>query len=68
MDLISLPTELDKKKIDSRYKLVEAVTKRARGLYHGAMPKIASKSKRMTTVPKKHLLSLVIKICWMKLL
>jgi DNA-directed RNA polymerase omega subunit len=50
MDLISLPTELDRKKIDSRYRLVEAVAKRARALYHGAMPKITSKAKKMTTV------------------
>jgi DNA-directed RNA polymerase subunit omega len=50
MDLISLPSELDREKIDSRFRLVIAVAKRARVLYHGAMPKITSKSKKMTTV------------------
>jgi DNA-directed RNA polymerase omega subunit len=50
MDLISLPAELDKKKIDSRYRLVEAVTKRARALHNGAMSIITSKSKKSTTV------------------
>jgi DNA-directed RNA polymerase subunit omega len=50
MNLVSLPTELDREKFDSRFRLVIAVAKRARALYHGAMPKIASKSKKMTTV------------------
>ncbi len=50
MDLISLPIEFDKKKIDCRYSLVIAVAKRARELYQGAQPKIATKAKKMTTV------------------
>jgi DNA-directed RNA polymerase omega subunit len=57
MDLISLPTELDRKKFDSRFRLVTAVTKRARALYHGAMPMIASKSKKMTTVALEEVMS-----------
>jgi DNA-directed RNA polymerase omega subunit len=57
MDLISLPTELDRKKIDSRYRLVEAVAERARALYHGAMPKITSKAKKMTTVALEEVIS-----------
>ncbi len=50
MDLISLPVEFDKKKIDGRYRLVIAVTKRAKELYQGAQVKVASKAKKMTTV------------------
>lgn len=50
MDLISLPIEFDKKKIDCRYSLVIAVTKRAKELYQGAQPKIATKAKKMTTI------------------
>jgi DNA-directed RNA polymerase subunit omega len=57
MDLISLPTELDKSKIDSRFRLVLAVAKRARLLYHGAMPKISSKSKKMITVALEEIAS-----------
>lgn len=50
MDLISLPVEFDKKKIDGRYRLVIAVTKRAKELYQGAHAKVASKARKMTTV------------------
>ncbi len=62
MDLISLPAELDKKKIDSRFRLVSAVSKRARMLYHGAMPKISSKSIKMTTVALEEVVSGSIRI------
>jgi DNA-directed RNA polymerase omega subunit len=62
MDLISLPAELDRKKIDSRYRLVEAVTKRTRALYHSAMPKIASKSKKMTSVALEEVISDVVRV------
>ncbi len=50
MDLISLPVEIDKKKIDGRYRLVIAVTKRAKELYQGAQAKVASKARKVTTV------------------
>ncbi len=57
MDLISLPVEIDKEKIDGRYRLVLAVSKRARDLYHGAVPKIATKSKKMSTVALEEIIS-----------
>lgn len=57
MNLISLPTELDKKKYDSRYRLVLAVSKRARALSRGVMPSITSKSKKMTTVALEEIVS-----------
>jgi DNA-directed RNA polymerase subunit omega len=50
MDLISLPVGFDKEKIDSRYRLVIAIAKRARTLHQGAQPKITSKAKKMTTI------------------
>jgi DNA-directed RNA polymerase omega subunit len=57
MDLIYLPVELYKKKIDSRFRIVEAVVKRARALHNGAMPKIVSKSKKTTTVALEEIIS-----------
>ena len=62
MDLISLPIELNKKKIDSRYRLVEAITKRAKALHNGAMPTIASKSKKSTTVALEEIISDVVRV------
>jgi DNA-directed RNA polymerase subunit omega len=50
MDLISLPVEIDKERIDSRYRLVLAVSNRARKLFTGSMPKVATKSKKMTSI------------------
>ncbi|GAB4540492.1 MAG: DNA-directed RNA polymerase subunit omega [Thermodesulfovibrionia bacterium] len=49
MDIISLPIELDKKKIDGRYRLVIAAVKRAKELSKGAMPLTQSKAKKVTT-------------------
>ncbi len=57
MDLISLPIELDKDKIDGRYRLVIAVSKRARNLYQGSKPTIEIKSKKMTTVALEEVIS-----------
>ncbi len=57
MDLISLPVEFDKKKIDGRYRLVMAVSKRAKKLYQGSAPMIASKAKKMTTVALEEVIS-----------
>jgi DNA-directed RNA polymerase omega subunit len=62
MDLISLPPESVNKTIDSRYRLVEAVAKRAKALYHGAMPKIESKSKKMTTVALEEVVSCAVRV------
>jgi DNA-directed RNA polymerase omega subunit len=57
MDLISLPTELDREKIDNRYRLVIAAGKRAKALRQGAMPKIVSSAKKVTTVALKEVIS-----------
>ncbi len=57
MDVIALPVKYDEKKIDSRYRLAIAVLKRAKELYQGAMPKIDSKAKKMTTVALEEVIS-----------
>ncbi len=57
MDVIALPVEYDKKKIDGRYRLAVAVLKRAKELYQGAMPKISSKAVKMTTVALEEVIS-----------
>ncbi len=49
MDIISLPIEYDKKKIDSRYRLVIIASQRGRELYLGAKPRISEKTKKVTT-------------------
>lgn len=49
MNIISLPIELDKNKVDGYYRLVIASVKRAKDLSKGAMPKIQSKAKKVTT-------------------
>ncbi len=50
MDLISLPVEFDKKKIDGRYRLASIAAQRARELSLGVKPKIQTKAKKVTTV------------------
>jgi len=50
MDIISLPIEYDKKKIDGNYRLVIAAVKRAKDLSQGVLPKIKSKAKKITTL------------------
>jgi DNA-directed RNA polymerase subunit omega len=49
MDIISLPVEYDKKKIESRYRLVAIASQRARELSLGATQKIQTKAKKVTT-------------------
>jgi DNA-directed RNA polymerase subunit omega len=50
MDLVSLPAELDKKKIDGKYRLATIAAQRARELALGAKPKIQTKAKKVTTI------------------
>ena len=49
MDIISLPVEYDKKKIESRYRLVVIASQRARELSLGAAQKVQTKAKKVTT-------------------
>jgi DNA-directed RNA polymerase omega subunit len=57
MDLISLSVEFDKKKIDNRYRLVIAAVKRTKMLFQGAMPRIASEAKKLTTLAIEEIIS-----------
>ena len=50
MDVVSLPVEFDGENIDSTYRLVIAVIKRAKHLHLGDLPKISTKSRKVTTV------------------
>ncbi|MDA8387116.1 MAG: DNA-directed RNA polymerase subunit omega [Nitrospiraceae bacterium] len=43
MDIISLPVKIDKKKIDSRFRLVTIASQRAKDLSLGSKPKLPSK-------------------------
>ncbi|GBE06174.1 DNA-directed RNA polymerase subunit omega [bacterium BMS3Abin10] len=57
MDIISLPAESDRDKIDGRYRLVIAVSKRARDMYQGGKPSIETKSKKVTTIALEEVIS-----------
>ncbi len=50
MDIISLPVEIDKKRIDGKYRLATIAAQRARELALGANPKIQTKAKKVTTL------------------
>ncbi|MBL7048150.1 MAG: DNA-directed RNA polymerase subunit omega [Nitrospira sp.] len=50
MDIISLPIEHENKNLDGTYRLVIAAVKRAKALSQGALPKIQSKAKKITTL------------------
>ncbi len=50
LDVVSLPVEFDEGEFDSRYRLVIAVIKRAKELHQGALPRIATRARKVTTV------------------
>lgn len=50
MDVVSLPVEFDREKIDSIFRLVIAVIKRSKELHEGAMPRVTTKAQKVTTV------------------
>jgi DNA-directed RNA polymerase subunit omega len=50
MDIISLPIEYDRNKIDGRYRVVAIAAQRAKELSLGVKPKIKTKAKKITTV------------------
>lgn len=62
MDIITLPIEYDKKKIDGNYRLVIAAVQRAKALSMGALPKKISKAKKITTLSIEEVASNVITI------
>jgi len=50
MDIVSLPIEIDKKKIDSRFRIVEIAAQRARELAYGSKPKVETRFSKIPTV------------------
>jgi len=50
MDIISLPIDYDREKLDGTYRLVIASVKRAKALSQGSLPVIASKAQKITTL------------------
>ncbi|MEW6002331.1 MAG: DNA-directed RNA polymerase subunit omega [Nitrospirota bacterium] len=50
MEIISLPVEIDRKKIDGRYRIVAIASQRAKELALGAKAKVKTKAKKLTTV------------------
>lgn len=57
MDIISLPIELDREKIDSRYRLAIMAAQRASELSLGAQSKMEKKAKKVTTTALLEILS-----------
>lgn len=57
MDIISLPIELDRNKIDSRYRLTLLAAQRATELSLGATSRIEKKAKKVTTTALLEILS-----------
>ncbi|MCX7987932.1 MAG: DNA-directed RNA polymerase subunit omega [Thermodesulfovibrio sp.] len=57
MDIISLPIELDREKIDSRYRLTLIAAQRASELSLGANARIEKKPKKVTTTALLEVLS-----------
>lgn len=50
MDIVSLPIEREKDKIDSRFRLVMVASQRARELAVGAKPKLSTKYRKFPTI------------------
>jgi DNA-directed RNA polymerase omega subunit len=50
MDIISLPVEYDRTKIDGKYRLVAIASQRAKELSMGGKPRIQTRSKKVTSV------------------
>lgn len=57
MDIVSLPIDIDKDKIDSRFRLVVIAGQRAKELAFGAKPKIETRSNKIPTVALEESLS-----------
>ncbi len=49
MDIISLPIEYDRNKIDGRFRIIQIAAQRAKELAVGATPKVKTKAKKITT-------------------
>jgi DNA-directed RNA polymerase omega subunit len=50
MDIISLPIEYDRNKIDGRFRVINIASQRAKELTTGVEPKVKTKAKKITTI------------------
>jgi DNA-directed RNA polymerase subunit omega len=50
IDIISLPVEFDKERIDGRFRLVNIAAQRAKELASGSEPKIKAKANKVSTL------------------
>lgn len=50
MDIVSLPIEYDRKKIDGRYRVVAIASQRAKELSLGVTPKVKTKAEKITSI------------------
>lgn len=50
MDIVSLPVEFNRRKIDGRFRLIAIASQRAKELALGVQPKVKTKSKKITTL------------------
>jgi DNA-directed RNA polymerase subunit omega len=57
MNIISLPLEYDRNKIDGRYRVVAIAAQRAKELSLGVKPKIKTKAKKITSVAVEETIS-----------
>jgi DNA-directed RNA polymerase subunit omega len=57
MDIISLPIEYDRDKIDGRFRIIAIAVQRAKELAVGVEPKVKTKAKKITTVALEETIS-----------
>jgi DNA-directed RNA polymerase subunit omega len=50
MDIISLPVEYDRNKIDGRFRIIAIAAQRAKELAVGAVPKVKTKARKVSTI------------------
>ena len=50
MDIISLPIDYDRQKIDGRFRIIGIASQRAKELAVGAVPRVKTKARKVTTV------------------
>jgi DNA-directed RNA polymerase omega subunit len=50
MDIISLPIEYDRNKIDGRFRIINIASQRAKELVAGVEPRVKTKAKKITTI------------------
>ena len=62
MEIISLPIEFDREKIDGIYRLVIAAVKRAKDLSQGELPVIPSRVQKITTLAIEEVATGAVKI------